>query len=339
MPTYSASPLSDPPHAPRTGVLLVQLGTPDAPEAGAVRRYLRQFLSDPRVVEIPKLLWWPILNGPILTFRPKKSAHKYAQIWTPEGSPLAIYTARQADQLAGRLAGEGYEVDWAMRYGNPGVPQVLRQMRERGVGRVLVIPLYPQYAASTTASALDAVWAEMLTWRNVPELRAVRDFHDFDPYIDALAARVREHWVRNGTPDKLLMSFHGIPRRSIEQGDPYRDECLATARLLAARLDLPQERWVVTFQSRFGPAEWLQPYTAPTLEELGRSGCGRLDVICPGFVSDCLETLEEISMEGRASFVGAGGREFRYIPCLNDDPTFAGALAELARRHLAGWPT
>ena len=324
----------------RTAVLLVQLGTPDAAQPGPVRRYLREFLSDPRVVEIPRLVWWPILHGIILTTRPKKSAAKYAQIWTSEGSPLAVYTARQAAMLRGYLGERGIDVDvaWAMRYGNPSVAQVLRELRERNATRLLVVPLYPQYAASTTASAYDALWRELSTWRNLPEIRAVRDFHAFEPYVDALVERVRAAWTHDGPPDKLVMSFHGVPRRTLLLGDPYHCECLVTGRLLAQRLGLRAEQVAVTFQSRFGKAEWLQPYTDRVLDELGRQGVGRVDVVCPGFVSDCLETLEEIAIEGRETFLHAGGKDFRYIPCLNDHPAFVGALATLAQQHFGGWP-
>jgi len=324
----------------RTGVLLIQLGTPDAPKPGAVRRYLKEFLSDPRVVEIPRLAWWPILNGIILNTRPRKSAAKYAQIWTEDGSPLAVYTARQAKMLRGYLGERGLdlEVAHAMRYGNPSIPQVLRELRERNVTRLLVLPLYPQYAGSTTATGMDAVWAELSTWRNLPETRTVRSFHDYPPYIDALVERVRASWTDEGPPDRLVMSFHGVPRRTLLLGDPYHCECLVTGRLLAQRLGLPQDRCLVTFQSRFGRAEWLQPYTDRTLEKLGREATGRVDVVCPGFVSDCLETLEEISIEGRRTFIEAGGKEFRYIPCLNDHPAFVGALASLVQQHMGGWP-
>jgi ferrochelatase len=336
---FSAASATDPPLPARTAVLLVQLGTPDAPEPAAVRRYLRQFLSDPRVVEIPPLVWKPILHGFVLPFRPRQSAHKYASIWTPEGSPLLLNTQRQAQRLADWLTGAGHQVDvaFAMRYGQPGLVQVLRQLRERGLKRLLVLPLYPQYSASTTATAIDAINAELATWRNQPELRWVRDFHDDAGWLAALAARIREHWQRQGRPDRLLMSFHGIPRRSVLAGDPYQSECLASGRLLAAQLGLADADWGLSFQSRFGRAEWLTPYTDATLRELGQARTGRIDVVCPGFVSDCLETLEEIAIEGRQSFLDSGGGEFRYIGCLNDDPVFAEALGRLALRHLAGW--
>ncbi len=340
MPSYTAVADFDHAMPARTAVLLVQLGTPQAPQPGAVRRYLKQFLSDPRVVEIPRLAWWPILNGIILNTRPRKSAAKYAQIWTEEGSPLAVYTVRQATMLRGYLGERGLDVEvaHAMRYGEPSVGAVLRSLRERNVTRVLVLPLYPQYAGSTTATAFDAVWGELARWRNLPELRTVRSFHDFAPYIDALAERVRASWMDEGPPDRLLMSFHGVPRRTLLQGDPYHCECLVTGRLLAQRLGLAEGQWQVSFQSRFGRAEWLQPYTDRTLEALAREGVGRVDVVCPGFVSDCLETLEEISIEGRQTFLDAGGKEFRYIPCLNDHPAFVGALASLVQQHVGGWP-
>lgn len=340
MPRFTAPAQFDHAMPPRTAVLLVQLGTPDAPETGAVRRYLAEFLSDPRVVEIPRLAWWPILHGIILRTRPRKSAEKYAQVWTPEGSPLAVHTRRQAESLAARLAARSIDVEvaWAMRYGNPSIPAVLRDLRERNVTRLLVVPMYPQYAGSTTGSVSDAVWRELSSWRNLPELRMVRGFHDEPAYLDAVAARIRDAWAQDGPPDRLVMSFHGVPRRTLLMGDPYHCECLVTGRMLAERLGLPQDRWMVTFQSRFGRAEWLQPYTAATLERLGREGVGRVDVVCPGFVSDCLETLEEIAMEGRDTFISAGGRDYRYIPCVNDAAPFAEALAGLVDRHCAGWP-
>jgi protoporphyrin/coproporphyrin ferrochelatase len=324
-----------------TAILLVQLGTPDAPDAPSVRRYLGEFLSDPRVVEIPAFVWKLILHGIILRTRPARSAQKYASIWTPEGSPLMVHTVRQTTQLRDWLAARGHavEVEFAMRYGNPSIPEVLRRLRERNLRRLLVLPLYPQYAGSTTATAFDAITGELAAWRNQPEWRSVRDFHADEGWLDALAARIREQWDADGKPDRLVMSFHGVPRRTLLQGDPYHCECLVSGRLLAERLGLARGEWIVTFQSRFGRAEWLQPYTEPTLRSLGQAGVGRVDVICPGFVSDCLETLEEIAMEGREAFIESGGREFRYIGCLNDSPAFISALGGLALRHLSGWDT
>jgi ferrochelatase len=325
----------------RVAVLMVQLGTPDQPETSAVRRYLREFLSDPRVVEIPRLVWAVILNGIILNVRPARSAAKYASIWTEQGSPLAVHTAAQAARLSEALAARGRDVEvaWAMRYGNPSIASVMRGLRERNVTRLLVLPMYPQYAGSTTATAFDEVFRELMQWRNQPELRVIRGFHAHAPYIEALAAHIEAYWAREGRPDQLLMSFHGVPRRTLLMGDPYHCECLVTARLLATRLGLQRDRYRVTFQSRFGKAEWLQPYTDATLRELGAGGTGRLDVVCPGFVADCLETLEEIAMEGEETFHEAGGGEYRYLGCLNGSPDLAAALADLVESHTSGWPT
>jgi ferrochelatase len=328
----------------RTAVLMVNLGTPAAPESGAVRRYLREFLSDERVVEIPRLVWWPILNGIILTLRPRKSAAKYATIWMAQGSPLKLHSEQQALLLRGYLGDRGLDVDvrLAMRYGEPSVADVLNELRAAHTERVLVLPMYPQYSASTTASVFDAVNAVMARTRNVPELRTIRHFHDEAGYIEALKKSVLAHWTKHGRAQdeggKLVMSFHGVPRRALELGDPYHCECQKTARLLAEALGLAKDEYLVTFQSRFGRAEWLQPYTAPTLQTLGRQGMARVDVICPGFVADCLETLEEIAQEGQQDFLAAGGKQFHYIPCLNDSPAFIHALADLAARHLQGWP-
>lgn len=325
----------------RSGVLLVNLGTPDAPTAAALRRYLRQFLWDPRVVEIPRLLWWPILHGIILNTRPAKSAAKYASIWMPEGSPLRVHTERQVKLLKGWLGQAGAAdlvLKSAMRYGQPSVASALDQFRQDGVERVLVVPLYPQYAASATASVMDAVADWIKRCRNPPELRFVKQFHDHPGYIAALAASVRQRWTVNGRPDLLVMSFHGLPRRSLDLGDPYHCQCHKTGRLLAESLNLGEKDYLITFQSRFGRAEWLRPYTQPTLEKLAREGTARVAVICPGFVADCLETLEEIALECKATFLSSGGKEFQYIPCLNERPDWIGALRDLVTTHLAGWP-
>ena len=326
--------------APRTGVLLVNLGTPTAPTAAALRPYLKEFLSDPRVVEIPRPIWWLILNGIILNTRPAKSAKKYASVWTSEGSPLKVHTEKQAKLLAGFLAQAGYRelhVSWAMRYGQPSIRSQLDAMRAAGCTRILVVPLYPQYAASTTATVVDEVANCLRHWRNLPEVRYVRSFGDDPGYIEALAASVRAHWQRNGQADRLVLSFHGIPRRSLDLGDPYHCECYKTGRLLGEALKLAPERLIVSFQSRFGKAEWLKPYTQPTLEELGGSGVGSVDVMCPGFVSDCLETLEEINMECREAFLHAGGKQFSYIPCLNENQPWIEALTTLSLNHLGNW--
>jgi len=337
----------EPPRAPdqpstaRTAVLLVNLGTPDAPTAPAVRRYLAEFLRDPRVVEIPRAVWLPILHGIVLRTRPKKSAQKYASIWQPDGSPLAVWTEKHARRLAGSLGERGHRVELrhAMRYGSPGVAKVLDELKAGGAERILVLPLYPQYSGTTTASVVDAVsdWSRRV--RALPELRFVNRFHDDAGYIAALARRIGEHWMAHGRADKLVLSFHGTPTRTRTLGDPYHAECLETARLLAQRLGMPADEPVVTFQSRFGKAQWLQPYTEPTLVALARQGVKRVDVICPGFVADCLETLEEIGMEVRKAFLTAGGGEFRLIECLNDHPSWIDALVALAERHLQGWPT
>jgi ferrochelatase len=328
----------------RTAVLLVNLGTPASPEPAAVRRYLKEFLADPRVVEIPRAIWLPILYGVILTVRPKKSAAKYAAIWTEQGSPLLFHSEQQALLLRGYLGDRGLDVDvrLAMRYGEPSIPRLLAEMREAGIERVLVLPLYPQYSATTTATVFDAIHAEYARYRNVPEVREVKHFHDHLGYIEALRRSVLDHWARHGSladaGGKLVMSFHGVPRRTLDLGDPYHCECLKTGRLLAESLGLQPQHYVVTFQSRFGKAEWLQPYTAPTLRELGRQGVPRVDVICPGFVADCLETLEEINIEGRAEFGNAGGKTFHYIACLNESAPFIHALVDLTTTHLQGWP-
>lgn len=329
---------------PRTAVLLVNLGTPDEPTPAALRRYLAEFLGDPRVVEIPRAAWLPILHGIILRTRPAKSAAKYASIWTPEGSPLAVWTKRQATLLEGHLGGRLGEpqppvlVRHAMRYGQPSIPSVLDALKAEGATRILVLPLYPQYAGSTTATANDAInrWLARQRWQ--PELRFVNRYPDDDGYIGALAARVRAHWADHGRGDKLVLSFHGVPERTLRLGDPYHCECQLTARLLGERLGLARDALQVTFQSRFGKAKWLEPYTEPTLIALAKQGLRRVDVMCPGFTSDCLETLEEINQEVREAFLGAGGREFHYVPCLNDQPEWIAALAALAARHLQGWP-
>jgi protoporphyrin/coproporphyrin ferrochelatase len=329
-------------NATKIGVLLINLGTPEAPTRAAVRSYLRQFLSDPRVVEIPRAIWLPILHLFVLTTRPKASAQRYAQIWMNEGSPLKVHTERQATLLRGYL-GERVKfplaVEYAMRYGRPSIPDRLQELKVRGCDRILLVPLYPQYAASTTASALDAVFDCLAEMRNVPALRSIRHFHDHPGYIAALAQNVRDYWMKNENdrPDLLLMSFHGVPRAILEKGDPYHCECQKTGRLLAEALALKPEQFRITFQSRFGAREWLRPYTSEVLAQLGKQKLGRVDVICPGFVSDCLETLEEIAIEGKTTFLQAGGRDFRYIPCLNERDDWIRTLTEMVLRNLLGW--
>lgn len=336
--THGAAPATPP--ASGTAVLLCNLGTPDEATAPALRRYLSEFLSDPRVVEIPRALWWLILNGIILRVRPKKSAAKYASIWMKEGSPLRVWTQKQAVMLRGYLAVRGtpVEVRYAMRYGSPSIASQLDQLKADGITRILILPAYPQYSGTTTASVFDAVYSWAARIRRIPEFRFVNHYHDHPGYIRALAARVREHWRTAGRGEQLVMSFHGVPERTLKLGDPYHCECHKTARLLATQLGLQPTQYKVTFQSRFGKAKWLEPYTEPTLVAMAQAGVKRVDVICPGFTGDCLETLEEISMEAREAFLHAGGKEFNYIPCLNDSHEWITGLAELAQQHLSGWP-
>ena len=330
-----------PPASPPTGILFCNLGTPDEPTPTAVRRYLAEFLSDHRVIEIPKLVWNLILHGIILRTRPKQSAAKYASIWTKEGSPLRLWTAKQALLLQGWLGERGHRVTvrYAMRYGNPSIAEQLTQLKTEGVTRVLIVPAYPQYSATSTASVFDAVYTWAAATRAIPEFRFVNRYHDDPGYIAALADNVREHWKHHGRPDKLVLSFHGVPERTLHLGDPYHCECQKTARLLAEALALPPTEVQVTFQSRLGRAKWLEPYTEPSLIALGKAGVKRVDVFCPGFTSDCLETLEEIAMEGRTAFLTAGGKEFHHIGCLNDRPQWIAALGAIAQQHLTRWPT
>ena len=328
---------------PRTAILLVNLGTPDAPTPAAVRRYLAEFLRDTRVVEIPRLIWWPILFGIILPIRSRRSAEKYKMVWMQEGSPLKVWTEKQAKLLRGLVGMRGHAitVDYAMRYGNPSIGAALDRLHAQGCDRILVLPLYPQYSATTTASSFDAINAWASKTRNVPEFRFVKQYHDDAGYIDALASTIVAARARDGTiadpAAMLVMSFHGIPQRSVRLGDPYQSQCLVTAERLAERLGLRDEQWVATFQSRFGKAEWLKPYTVDVLRELGAKKTSSLSICCPGFPADCLETLEEIALEGAATFKEAGGGSYRYISCVNDDPRWIAALAGIAERNLHGW--
>jgi ferrochelatase len=327
--------------APSTAILLCNLGTPDAPTAAALRRYLAEFLGDHRVVEIPRPVWWLILHGIILRVRPAKSAAKYASIWTPDGSPLKVWTEKQALLLQAWLQEQGHHVTVraAMRYGNPSIAAQLDALKAEGHTRVLVLPAYPQYSGTTTASVFDAVYGWASRVRTIPELRFVNRYHDDPGYIAALAQSVRTHWQQHGRPERLVISFHGVPERTLHLGDPYHCECHKTARLLAQSLDLAPDQYHLTFQSRFGKAKWLEPYTEPTLVALAQAGVKRVDVVCPGFTSDCLETLEEIAQEAREAFLHAGGQSFHYIPCLNDNGDWVAALGRLSQQHLAGWPT
>ncbi|HEY8119022.1 MAG TPA: ferrochelatase [Methylophilaceae bacterium] len=340
MPYYNNEPPYTHGDQPRVGILLANLGTPDAPTAPALRRYLKQFLNDRRVVEIPRAIWWLILNVIILNFRPRKSAEKYAQIWTAEGSPLLVHAQKQAKLLQGYLGtriASPFKVELGMRYGNPSIASAIEKLKAAHCDRILVFPLYPQYAASSSASAMDAVWEVLQHSRNMPAIRSIRHYHDHPAYIAALAQSVRQHWAENGRPDKLIISFHGVPKYTLNKGDPYHCECHKTARLLAETLGLDKDQYMVCFQSRFGKAEWLKPYLAPTLEQLGKKKLKRIDIICPGFSSDCLETLEEIAIEGKASFVSAGGGEFHYIPALNERESWIDAMCEIALDNLHGW--
>lgn len=324
----------------RMGILLVNLGTPDAPDRGSVRRYLKEFLWDPRVVEMARPIWWLVLNGVILNTRPGRSAKAYQKVWTDEGSPLLVISQKQraalGDAMQDRL---GFDVPVAlgMRYGNPSIRSALEELREVGARRILVMPLYPQYSATTTASIFDAVSEELRGWRWLPELRFLNHYHDDPSYIAALAASVRQHWETSGPADRLLLSFHGIPEEYFHKGDPYFCECQKTGRLLAEALGLQAGQWQLSFQSRLGPKQWLQPYTDQTLESLAHQGVKSVQVMCPGFSADCLETLEEVAMENRDIFLAAGGERYEYIPCLNDEPAHIAMLAGLAEQHMQGW--
>ncbi|MBM3351607.1 MAG: ferrochelatase [Betaproteobacteria bacterium] len=324
----------------KVGILLANLGTPDAPTTKALRPYLRQFLSDTRIVEIPRLIWWLILNCIILVIRPKKSAEKYASVWTKEGSPLLVHAQRQAQLLRGFLSqkiNSPYAVELGMTYGNPSIQSAIDKLKAQHCDRILVFPLYPQYAASSTASALDAVWRTLLKTRNMPAIRTIKHYHDHPAYIATLAQSVRDHWRINGKPSKLIMSFHGVPKAHLINGDPYHCECHKTGRLLAEALELNKDEYLVTFQSRFGKQEWLKPYLTNTLEALGKTKTARVDIICPGFSSDCLETLEEIAMEGKHLFQSNGGGEYHYIPALNENEAWIHAMTTIALENLQGW--
>ncbi|PKO47681.1 MAG: ferrochelatase [Betaproteobacteria bacterium HGW-Betaproteobacteria-22] len=324
----------------KVGILLANLGTPDAPTAKALRPYLRQFLSDRRIVEIPRIIWWFILNCIILVIRPKKSAEKYASVWTKEGSPLLVHAQKQAILLRGFLGQKiksPFAVELGMSYGNPSMQSAIDKLKAQHCNRILVFPLYPQYAASSTASALDAVWRTLLKTRNMPAIRTIKHYHDHPAYIAALAQSVRDHWRTNGKPSKLVMSFHGVPKAHLMNGDPYHCECHKTGRLLAEALALSKDEYLVAFQSRFGKQEWLKPYLADTLETLGKAKTARIDVICPGFSSDCLETLEEIAMEGKHIFQSHGGGDYHYIPALNESEPWIHAMTAIALENLQGW--
>ena len=324
----------------RVGVLITNLGTPDAPTPRALRRYLRQFLSDPRVVEFPRFLWWFILNGIILMIRPKRSARAYAGVWQERGSPLLFHTEDQCKALRERLAeqyGEAVTVEYAMRYGTPAIGPTLEKLQRQGVQRLVVLPLYPQYSASTSASTFDAVAADFTHRRWLPELRFVMQYHDFPPYIEAMAERIERHWAEHGRAQKLIFSFHGIPKRYLLAGDPYYCQCQKSARLLAERMQLASDSWMVAFQSLFGREEWLKPYLEQTLKGLPGKGVKSVQVFCPGFSADCLETIEEVGVENRDYFLEAGGERYEYISALNDEPGHIDALTALVNQQLQGW--
>jgi ferrochelatase len=325
-------------HAPvkagRVGVLLVNLGSPDAPDVPSVRRFLREFLSDPRVIEIPQWIWRPILNLLILNVRPRTTAANYAKVWLPDGSPITVYTRQQADALQARL-GDAVQVDWAMRYGTRSIGERLAALMQAGCDRILLAPLYPQYSAATNATVVDEAARVLMGMRWQPALRTLAPYYDNPDHVRALAQSIRDGLAGlDFVPDLIVTSFHGMPLRTLEAGDPYHCQCLKTGRLLQAELGLPVK---VTFQSRFGRAEWLKPYTDDTLLNLPKDGVKKIAVVCPGFAADCLETLEEVAMEGRDEFLEAGGSDFAYIPCLNATETGMAMLETIVRRELAGW--
>ena len=324
---------------PKTGVLLVNLGTPDGYDVKSMRRYLGEFLSDPRVIEAPAWLWQPILHGIILNTRPKKSGKAYEKIWIRETneSPLRLYTRKQADSVAERIKESGILVDWAMRYGSPSIAERMAALEQAGCRRILILALYPQYSAATTASVHDKAFDYLRTRRWQPAVRTTEGFHDDPAYIEALAQSVREHLKDKPAPEMILCSFHGLPKENLDKGDPYHCFCQKTGRLLAEALDLGPERFRVVFQSRFGPKEWLQPYADKTVEELAKGGTKSIAVISPGFVADCVETLEELAIGLQETFHEHGGEDFDYIPCLNDGPAMIDLLEGLIRRELGGW--
>lgn len=320
------------------GALLVNLGTPDAPTPAAIRRFLAEFLWDPRVVEAPRWLWWLALHGVILRIRPSRSAHAYRQIWTPDGSPLLLHSRALVEKTRGTLnARLQAAVVLGMSYSSPSIPGALEQLRRAGVRRLIVLPLYPQYSCTTTASVFDRVTSELQRWRWVPELRFIGNYHDEPSYVEAISTSIREHWHTHER-GHLLFSFHGVPRRYLLAGDPYHCQCLTTARLVASRLGLDAADWSVSFQSQVGREEWLRPYTDETLMQMAQQGRKRVSVVCPGFATDCLETLEEIAIRNRALFLASGGEFYDYIPALNSSDAHADLLADLIARHAQGWP-
>ncbi|MBX3083131.1 MAG: ferrochelatase [Anaerolineae bacterium] len=325
----------------RTGLLITNLGTPDAPTPSAVRRYLAAFMADPRVFEFPKALWWLLVHGVILNTRPRKSAAKYASIWTPDGSPMAVISKHQQAAIRAQLRAQlltEMPVALGMRYGNPSIESALEELRQADVRRLLVLPLYAQYSATTVASTYDVVFDVLKRWRWMPEVRTITHYHDDPAYIEALVNSIRAYWSAQPPPEKLLFSFHGLPQRYFTAGDPYYYQCMKTAELVARQLDLPEAQYGVAFQSRFGSEPWMQPYTDETLIAWGKAGVKSVHVVCPGFSADCLETLEEIEGENRENFLHAGGQSYGYIPALNDAPDHINALTNLVIRNMIGWP-
>lgn len=341
MPRFESSPQYEHGLPESLGVLLVNLGTPDDPTPEAVRRYLAEFLADPRVIEAPRWIWWFALHGYILRVRPKKSAAAYQKIWTEQGSPLLLHSqdikSSLQDKLSARLSG-AVNVELGMSYGSPSIDSALQRMHDSCVRRVVVLPLYPQYSGTTTGSVFDAVTRALSRRRWVPELRFINHYHDAAGYVAALAASIRDYWDLQSRGDRLLLSFHGVPKRTLAQGDPYHCQCQKTGRLLAASLDLDDESWQQSFQSRVGREEWIRPYTDDIIRNLGKQGIKRLDVVCPGFAVDCLETLEEIEMQNAELFAQSGGGELHYIPALNARDDHVAFLSRTIERTVGGWP-
>nr|WP_136251065.1 ferrochelatase [Ningiella ruwaisensis] len=326
--------------ADKIGVLISNLGTPEAPTKQALRPYLKQFLSDPRVVEVPKLVWYFVLNGIILNIRPKRSAQAYKTVWTDEGSPLLTHTKHQASGIQKRLShiyGEDVMVDFAMRYGEPSVSSAIDRLLNKGARKILLLPLYPQYCASTTGSTFDALAQDFVKRRWLPDFQFISHYHEHPEYIQCVADKIRAHWDAHGRADKLIFSYHGIPKRYLLNGDPYHCECHKTTRLIAQVLELDEGSYMTSFQSRFGREEWLKPYTDETLKSLPGKGVKAVQVVCPGFSSDCLETIEEIGEENREYFMEAGGQSYEYIPCLNSDDAHLDMLSSLIQAHLSHW--
>lgn len=323
----------------KTGILLTNLGTPDEPTAPSLKTYLRQFLSDERVIETPKPIWWLILNGIVLRTRPAKSAKAYQSVWTDDGSPLLLYTKKQKNLIKEKLEKKYSNLvfDIGMRYGNPSIAEGLNNLRKQNCDRIIVLPLYPQYCAATTGSTFDAVALELQKWRWVPSLRFIGSYYDQPLYIQALKNSIEEFWSKNDKPKKLLFSYHGIPKKYLDKGDPYHCFCRKTTRLVAESMNLPEDSYMTTFQSRFGPSEWLKPYTDKTIESLAKEGTDHIHVVSPAFSSDCLETIEELNEENREIFMENGGKKFGYIPCLNDRDDHILLLTSLLENELHGW--